>query len=112
MFSDRIEVDSTAAERFRRRLPALMVAFVNLVSRTFGCWHSEMSRPFTINHETYRVCLDCGARRQFLPDHWQTTGYFYRQANPADSLSSPSIDQSNQNHEESINPFSATSVVR
>lgn len=26
----------------------------------FGCSHSKLSRPFTLNSETYEVCLDCG----------------------------------------------------
>lgn len=26
----------------------------------FGCSHSRVTRPFTINDETYEVCLDCG----------------------------------------------------
>ncbi len=26
----------------------------------FGCSHSRLSRPFTLNDETYEVCLDCG----------------------------------------------------
>lgn len=28
-----------------------------------GCWHGNISRPFTISGRTYQVCLDCG--RQF-----------------------------------------------
>jgi hypothetical protein len=26
----------------------------------FGCSHSRVTRPFTLNDETYKVCLDCG----------------------------------------------------
>jgi hypothetical protein len=26
----------------------------------FGCHHRHMSRVFTINKRTYRVCFDCG----------------------------------------------------
>lgn len=26
----------------------------------FGCRHSRQTRPFTIEAETYKVCLDCG----------------------------------------------------
>jgi hypothetical protein len=26
----------------------------------FGCSHSHLTRPFTIDAETYKVCLDCG----------------------------------------------------
>jgi len=27
----------------------------------FGCHHSSLSRVFTINRRTYRVCFECGA---------------------------------------------------
>lgn len=26
----------------------------------FGCSHSKLSRPITLNDETYEVCLECG----------------------------------------------------
>lgn len=26
----------------------------------FGCTHSRVTRPFTLDSETYEVCLDCG----------------------------------------------------
>jgi hypothetical protein len=26
----------------------------------FGCSHSRVTRPFTLDEETYEVCLDCG----------------------------------------------------
>lgn len=26
----------------------------------FGCSHARLTRPFTLNDETYKVCLDCG----------------------------------------------------
>jgi hypothetical protein len=26
----------------------------------FGCSHGRLTRPFTIQEETYMVCLDCG----------------------------------------------------
>jgi len=26
----------------------------------FGCTHSRLTRPFTLQEETYKVCLDCG----------------------------------------------------
>ena len=52
------------------------------VARIFGCWHREMSRPFTCGGETYRVCLGCGARRQFNLESWQTLGA-YRYHSPS-----------------------------
>lgn len=43
----------------------------------FGCSHKEMSRPFSRQGETYRVCLTCGARRQFVESTWEMRGPFY-----------------------------------
>jgi hypothetical protein len=35
----------------------------------FGCRHKELSRAFTNDGETYKVCLKCGAH---LPYSWET----------------------------------------
>ncbi|MBX6358560.1 hypothetical protein [Pseudacidobacterium ailaaui] len=32
-----------------------------------GCHHSHLTRPFTIQRETYKVCLDCGKRIYYSP---------------------------------------------
>lgn len=50
----------------------------NGFARVFGCWHMEMSRPFTREGQTFRTCLHCGARRQFDLRTWETRGGFYR----------------------------------
>ena len=38
--------------------------YLNLLSATFqfafGCAHNELSRVFTINRRTYKVCYGCG----------------------------------------------------
>jgi hypothetical protein len=47
------------------------------LNRLFGCWHTEMSRPFSSEGQSYRVCLGCGARRQFNIRNWETQGDFY-----------------------------------
>lgn len=49
----------------------------NWLTRVFGCWHSEMSRPFTRDGESYRACLECGARRQFDSTRWEMIGAYY-----------------------------------
>lgn len=49
----------------------------NLVTRVFGCWHREMSRPFTNQGQTYRTCLNCGANRKFNVGRWEMQGSFY-----------------------------------
>ena len=35
----------------------------------FGCRHRNLSRAFTSDNETYKVCLKCGARLRYS---WQT----------------------------------------
>jgi hypothetical protein len=47
------------------------------VARVFGCWHTEMSRPFSHQGHAYRVCLNCGAQRQFNLGNWKMQGEFY-----------------------------------
>ena len=34
----------------------------------FGCSHERLTRPFTLEHETYKVCLDCGAQIFYSPE--------------------------------------------
>jgi hypothetical protein len=48
-----------------------------IASRVFGCWHREMSRPFTLGGQSYRACLDCGARRSFDTKNWKMVGAYY-----------------------------------
>jgi hypothetical protein len=45
--------------------------------RVVGCWHLEMSLPFTRDNETYRTCITCGARRRFDLEQWTMVGDFY-----------------------------------
>lgn len=38
----------------------------------FGCRHTRLTRPFTLEQETYKVCLDCGhkvyySRERMMP---------------------------------------------
>ncbi len=56
-----------------------------LFSGIFGCAHRDMSRPFSRHGETYRVCISCGAHRQFDWQTWNSTGpYYYKGANASD----------------------------
>ena len=36
----------------------VLLAFESL----FGCWHRNLSRPFTLSGWTYEVCLTCGKK--------------------------------------------------
>lgn len=50
----------------------------------FRCWHRKMSRPFTRDGCTYRVCLRCGMRRNFDLEKWKMTGSYYYAKNWSD----------------------------
>ena len=65
-----------AAQPNRQR-PRLLETLRYLVPPIFVCWHRKMSRPFTRNGETYRVCLRCGRHRQFDLREWKTKGNYY-----------------------------------
>jgi hypothetical protein len=35
--------------------------FSNVLDLAFGCHHRKLSRVFTINNRSYKVCCECGA---------------------------------------------------
>lgn len=39
-----------------------MAMILSLLELLFGCHHVHLSRVFTIQGETYKVCCDCGAK--------------------------------------------------
>ncbi len=42
----------------------------SLLNRVFRCWHRRLSMPITLAHShTYVVCLDCGKRFAYDPEH-------------------------------------------
>ena len=49
------------------------------MARVFGCWHSDLSRPFSHQGQAYRVCVNCGAQRTFNLGNWKMQGDFYYQ---------------------------------
>jgi hypothetical protein len=50
---------------------------LGLMTTLFGCWHKNVSRPFTQENTAYRSCLDCGARKPFNTKTLKTYGNFY-----------------------------------
>jgi|SRR5215813_7381487 len=50
------------------------------LARLFGCWHRNLSRPFTRDRDTYVVCLRCGMQRNFDLQTWSAHGPFYAEA--------------------------------
>jgi hypothetical protein len=57
--------------------PSVFGEKMGLMAKLFGCWHRNLSRPFTHQKSAYRSCLDCGARKQFNPETLETHGKFY-----------------------------------
>jgi len=47
----------------------------------FGCWHRNLSRPFTLSGWTYEVCLNCG--RKFTYDRAEISCAVARRKNLA-----------------------------
>ena len=50
---------------------------IGIMGKIFGCWHKELSRPFTSKKRSYRTCLNCGARAEFDIKSFKTLGTFY-----------------------------------
>lgn len=50
---------------------------ISLFARVFGCWHFILSRPITIEKETYCVCVKCGARIRFDTERLTIVGDYY-----------------------------------
>jgi len=50
---------------------------IGIIARILGCWHSNLSRPFVSGDESYRSCIQCGARKHFDTESLQTYGAFH-----------------------------------
>ncbi len=46
-------------------IEAFLVKLADFLDLLFGCHHSHLSRVFTLQGETYRVCLECGAKFEY-----------------------------------------------
>ena len=69
--------ESSHMDKRKRRALRLLGKLRYLFLPLLFCWHRKMSRPFTRDGETYRVCLRCGVHRQFDLKEWKTKGDFY-----------------------------------
>ena len=43
----------------------VLLAFISWI---FGCHHGQLSRVFTIDGKTYRVCCNCGSKFDYSLD--------------------------------------------
>ena len=51
--------DQNKYETHKGEFMAILLAILDFL---FGCHHVQLSRVFTLQGETYRVCCDCGAK--------------------------------------------------
>lgn len=65
------------SNRDQSRIREFASAVRNRLGSIFGCPHKELSRPFSGQGETYRVCINCGAQRGFDARTWNMKGPFY-----------------------------------
>jgi len=57
-----------------------MESHATLLEFFFGCHHSNLSRVFTINRLTYRVCCDCGTAFKYSLETMSIESRLPRQA--------------------------------
>jgi hypothetical protein len=50
---------------------------VGLITRLIGCYHRDLSRPLSERGTAYKSCLNCGARKPFNPETFESDGKFY-----------------------------------
>lgn len=55
---------------------------IGFLTTLFGCWHTNVSRPFIRGNTAFRTCLECGARKRFDPQTLKTHGSFYYPPQP------------------------------
>ena len=72
-------------QKHSKRMPSTS-GILSWLAELFGCPHKELSRPFSRQGETYRVCINCGARRGFDQRAWNSTGPFYFSAASTSNL--------------------------
>ena len=60
LFDLRTESPRSRAVQFAKG--SFMAILLAILDFLFGCHHLHLSRVFTLQRETYRVCCDCGAR--------------------------------------------------
>ena len=60
-----------------RRWTNITKSVASVFRRILGCRHSHMSRPYRVNDEPYRSCLECGARRRLDRYSWTKLYAYY-----------------------------------
>jgi hypothetical protein len=61
----------------QERHGALNETLGRVLNRVFGCWQHDLSRPFSNNGRTYRICTKCGMSRDFDTASWTMKGHYH-----------------------------------
>jgi len=64
-------------ERVTKKTHKAFGTKIGIFGKLFGCWHKELSRPFSDKRDSYRACTSCGARKKFDTSNFTTSGTFY-----------------------------------
>jgi len=65
------------ADKIINKTDGIFGGKIGILASVFGCWHKQLSRPFTNANESFRVCIECGARRRFDANILKTFNSFY-----------------------------------
>ncbi|MEZ5308303.1 MAG: hypothetical protein R2684_14250 [Pyrinomonadaceae bacterium] len=65
------------AEKILEKTNGSFGSRIGFIGKLFGCWHKNLSRPFTNRSASYRACLECGARKKFDTRTLKTFGPYY-----------------------------------
>jgi hypothetical protein len=57
-----VRSEDVIPQRRSTRDESFMAILLTILEFLLGCHHPNLSRVFTLQGETYRVCCDCGAR--------------------------------------------------
>jgi hypothetical protein len=72
-----LSINHQVAMAQQERHGALNETLGRVLNRVFGCWLHDLSRPFSNNGRTYRICTKCGMSRDFDTASWTTKGHYH-----------------------------------
>jgi hypothetical protein len=77
MFNEAVLEQNLIAESVNHGARDPLGKKIGFFGNLFGCWHKDLGRPFTSGRTSYRACLECGARKKFDTQSFETSGPFF-----------------------------------
>ena len=79
LFSLTSKQPSKGSEKHQMELdPKIFGPKLGLIASVFGCQHRRLSRPISNGQTAYRTCLECGSRKPFDPETFESMDGFYQ----------------------------------